>query len=101
MGTLQIEDAASHERRLAPTKGQLKTLVVRVFDGNGKKPAISESDFYDTVLKTSGDSMANQYRDCSFNKLDIGPYGGSKNTASVDIQIDTTIEVGVSQRTSI
>lgn len=100
--TIRIEDAASHERRLASSEGQLKTLVVRIVDKNNKKPDISKDDFYSTVLSTSGRSMANQYRDCSHDKLDIVPYGGGgKNTAVIDLKIDIEIEAGETQRTTV
>lgn len=85
----------------SPSTGKLSTLVVRIIDSANKAPDISKDALYDTILSTSGNSVANQFRDCSQGKLDIIPYGGGKFTAVVDVEIDTRIEAGVTPRTVV
>lgn len=85
----------------SPSTGTLSTLIVRIIDGANNAPDISKDALYDTILSTSGDSVANQYKDCSHGQLEIVPYGGGKATAVVDIEIETHIEAGVTPRTVV
>lgn len=85
----------------SPSTGTLSTLIVRIIDGANKAPDISKDALYNTILSTSGNSVANQYRDCSKGKLEILPYGGGITTAVVDVEIDTRIQAGVTPRTAV
>mmetsp|Transcript_4457 Transcript_4457/g.9686 ORF Transcript_4457/g.9686 Transcript_4457/m.9686 type:complete len:471 (-) Transcript_4457:188-1600(-) len=91
-------------RNLAPSSGKLTALYVRVVTTDGLEPdATSKELFEETFRWPNGVSMAEQYRACSYDKLDIVPYLNPERDIEgiMEIVVDKTIVSGLTSRNSI
>jgi len=96
-------------RGLAPARGTLRSLVVRIIGSDGKAPSTSKRTLYeDTFRSSDGRSMAQQYKGCSYGKVDIVPHAGiaagNTNTNNsgdtpgvIDLKLGIPITEGISR----
>lgn len=102
----QLVDAIATPKKGPPTTGKLKTLVVRLTDGNNVPVTASASQLKNDVFD-DGASLKTQTEACSYDKLKIEPFKGntpSKKYISngiVDVKMDykmSSKEPGMDQK---
>jgi hypothetical protein len=97
VGDHPIEPRTEVRRKLAPTKGTLTTLVIRVIDKNGKSPSASVAQLKNDVFDDDK-SLKTQTERCSYNKLKIEPFSGKTpsnhyvNNGIVNVKMNLAVE---------
>jgi len=86
-----IEDTEANGRRLAPSLGELKTVVIRIV-ADGSEPPATELIADDVFGPTT--SMKSQYAQCSANKLTVVPVDGSGEATSDNNLSVITVDLG-------
>ena len=90
-------------RMLTPSTGALPAVLVKVIDGNGLSPDASKENLHKYTFGGDDDdvvSAADQYRACSYNKVNIIP-GMADDVGVIEIQVSEIINVNQTKRTEI